>query len=103
MYIAQNLNHRAPAEQLGSEPSESLAQTESSSSVKVRDGCSPASNTASEPFCVAQDSPLPTLSLSDLERIAINEAIRQADGNIAAAAAILDISKATLYRKLKDS
>ncbi|MFR8007726.1 MAG: helix-turn-helix domain-containing protein [Gordonibacter urolithinfaciens] len=27
----------------------------------------------------------------------------QADGNIAAAAAILDISKATLYRKLKES
>lgn len=103
LYIAQNLNHRAPAEHLGSEPSGALAQNESSSSVKVQDGCAPASNTASEPFCVAQDSPLPTLSLSDLERIAINEAIRQADGNIAAAAAILDISKATLYRKLKDS
>ena len=63
-----------------------------------------ASNTASRSRCrVAQDSPLPTLSLSELERIAINEAIRQADGNIAAAAAILDISKATLYRKLKES
>ena len=45
LYIAQNLNHRAPAEQLGSEPSGVLAQTESSSSVKVRDGCAPASNT----------------------------------------------------------
>ncbi len=46
---------------------------------------------------------LPTLSLKELEGIAINEAIMQADGNIAAAAAILDISKATLYRKLKES
>lgn len=48
-------------------------------------------------------SPLPTLSLKRLESIAMEEAMRQTRGSIADAAALLEISKATLYRKLKDA
>lgn len=45
--------------------------------------------------------PLPTLRLEELESLAIREALRRADGNIMAAANLLGISKATLYRKIK--
>lgn len=44
---------------------------------------------------------LPTLSLDELETLAITEALKRANGNVTDAAAILGVSKATLYRKLK--
>lgn len=69
------------------------SHNETSSSVKV-----PSANESSS----AQIA-LPTLSLKELERLAIAQALEQAEGNIAAAAEILDISKATLYRKLKET
>ncbi|MEG2747428.1 MAG: sigma-54 dependent transcriptional regulator, partial [Gordonibacter sp.] len=74
---------------------------ESSSSIKVPDTATSAAKN-DDPVSTS-DGPLPTLSLKELEALAINEAILQADGNIATAAAILDISKATLYRKLKEN
>lgn len=50
----------------------------------------------------AEQQPLlPTLRLDELEALAIAEAMRQAEGNVTAAARILGTSKATLYRKLK--
>lgn len=78
-------------------------QNESSSSFKVQSVPASAQSAESGEPSPAAKAPLPTLSLKELESIAINEAILQADGNIATAAAILDISKATLYRKLKES
>ncbi|MGN0078607.1 MAG: sigma-54-dependent Fis family transcriptional regulator [Coriobacteriales bacterium] len=48
-----------------------------------------------------QEKSLPTLRLEELEALAIDEAMRQAGGNVTAAARILGTSKATLYRKLK--
>ena len=44
---------------------------------------------------------LPTLSLEDLEKIAIQQALDKSSGSIAEAAQMLGISKATLYRKIK--
>lgn len=76
---------------------------ESSSSVKVPNAVTSDPPVENEVPSATPDGPLPTLSLKELEVIAINEAILQADGNIAAAATILDISKATLYRKLKEN
>ena len=45
---------------------------------------------------------LPTLCLKDLEALAIKEALACSDGNVAAAADLLGLGKATLYRKLKN-
>ncbi|MEG1494036.1 MAG: sigma 54-interacting transcriptional regulator [Gordonibacter sp.] len=81
--------------------SESL--NESSSSIKVPDTATATSAAKNDDPVSTSDGSLPTLSLKELEALAINEAILQADGNIATAAAILDISKATLYRKLKEN
>jgi transcriptional regulator of acetoin/glycerol metabolism len=46
-------------------------------------------------------SPKPR-SLRELEREAIREAIAAANGNMSAAAKILGVSRATLYRRLND-
>ena len=102
-YIAQGSDLRSSEEGEGAAPADDAAapsQNESSSAIKVPDEQAAASG-AEAPAATSRT--LPTLSLKELEGIAINEAIMQADGNIAAAAAILDISKATLYRKLKES
>lgn len=104
LYIAQNGSFRSAAQSDPHPPAlDGAPSAESSSSVKVPGKRVPQASTAGSPLGDAQSSLLPTLSLGELERIAINEAIKQADGNIAAAAAILNISKATLYRKLKDA
>lgn len=102
-YIAQGSDLRSSEEGGAAAPADDAAapsQNESSSAIKVPDeqAAAPGAETPA-----ATSRTLPTLSLKELEGIAINEAIMQADGNIAAAAAILDISKATLYRKLKES
>ena len=102
-YIAQASDLRSSEEAGAAAPANDAAapsQNESSSAIKVPDKQAAAPG-AEAP--AATSGTLPTLSLKELEGIAINEAIMQADGNIAAAAAILDISKATLYRKLKES
>ncbi len=102
-YIAQASDLRSSEEGGAAAPADDAAapsQNESSSAIKVPDEQAAAPG-AEAP--AATSGTLPTLSLKELEGIAINEAIMQADGNIAAAAAILDISKATLYRKLKES
>ncbi|WP_139652895.1 sigma-54-dependent Fis family transcriptional regulator [Raoultibacter phocaeensis] len=102
LYIAQNGSYHAPADKALNPPPtpDAASSPESSSSVKVHDSHPSA---PSVPASAGQSTTLPTLSLGELERIAIDEAIKQAGGNIAAAAGILNISKATLYRKLKDS
>ncbi|MEG0323205.1 MAG: sigma 54-interacting transcriptional regulator, partial [Raoultibacter sp.] len=79
------------------------SQNESSSSIKVPDAHTEASNINTSAPTAAAGLSLPTLSLKELETIAISKAIAQANGNITVAATILDISKATLYRKLKES
>lgn len=84
-------------------PSTPVPQNESSSTFKVPGEQPLIPDDGSEVPAAATERTLPTLSLKELESIAINEAIEQANGNIAAAAAILDISKATLYRKLKEN
>ena len=86
-----------------SAPAQPASQNESSSSFKVPDEQTFASNGESKAASAAAETSLPTLSLKELESIAINKAIAQANGNIAAAASLLDISKATLYRKLKEN
>lgn len=43
------------------------------------------------------------LAMDDLERIAIERALRRADGNRTRAAALLGISRDTLYRKLREA
>jgi transcriptional regulator of acetoin/glycerol metabolism len=43
---------------------------------------------------------LPTLNLKELERVAIEQAMRQADGSVLKAAKLLGIGRATLYRRL---
>lgn len=103
-YIASASSVRRQGESAAS-PSQEVpaSQKESSSSFKVPDEHISASSTGSSFPTDATGASLPTLSLKELESIAINEAIIQADGNIAAAATILDISKATLYRKLKEN
>jgi DNA-binding NtrC family response regulator len=45
---------------------------------------------------------LPTVNLQELERLAIQQALRQVDGNRVAAAKLLGIGRATLYRKLQE-
>ena len=47
------------------------------------------------------ESPLPTLSLQELERLAINEALKRTNNDVLQASKLLGISKATMYRKLK--
>ncbi len=47
------------------------------------------------------ESPLPTLSLQELERFAINEALERTNNDVLQASKLLGISKATMYRKLK--
>ena len=74
-----------------------LSQNESYSPVNVQtqlDGYGIQISTAQQPA-------LPTLRLEELEALAIAEAMKQAEGNVTAAARILGTSKATLYRKLK--
>jgi len=44
----------------------------------------------------------PFLSLADLEKKQIIEALRRCDGNIKAAAQLLDIGRSTLYRKVDE-
>ncbi len=44
----------------------------------------------------------PFLSLAELEKQQIIEALRRSDGNVKAAAQLLDIGRSTLYRKLDD-
>lgn len=43
------------------------------------------------------------LAIDDLERVAIERALRRADGNRSRAAALLGISRDTLYRKLREA
>ena len=68
------------------------SQNDSSSTVKVPvDGAHKS----------APPTTLPTLSLEELEKLAIQQALDLCDGNISTAADMLGISKATLYRKIK--
>lgn len=43
---------------------------------------------------------LPTLKISELEEMAIREAMQISDGKVAKAAKLLGIGRATLYRRL---
>jgi transcriptional regulator of acetoin/glycerol metabolism len=54
-----------------------------------------------EPPAAPGDTAAPAASLEDAERAAIGHALRQAQGNMAAAARQLGISRSTLYRKLQ--
>jgi DNA-binding NtrC family response regulator len=45
---------------------------------------------------------LPTVNLQELERLAIQQALQRVDGNRVAAAKLLGIGRATLYRKLQE-
>lgn len=65
--------------------------------------CSPAENTPSATDCSETTTLLVDngTSLESLEKNAINEAVRECRGNIAAAARRLGISRNTLYRKLQ--
>jgi transcriptional regulator of acetoin/glycerol metabolism len=44
----------------------------------------------------------PFLSLAEVEKRQIREALRRCDGNIKAASELLDIGRSTLYRKVSD-
>ncbi len=55
-----------------------------------------------EPVVVPATSPAPARSLKDLEREGILAALAATQGNKAQAAAILEIDRSTLYKKLKD-
>ena len=57
-----------------------------------RDGGRPTTQESIEPF----------LSLAEVEKRQISEALRRCDGNIKAAAELLDIGRSTLYRKVSD-
>lgn len=52
------------------------------------------------PPCYLQGMELPTLNLKELEKLAVEEALRRAGGRVAKAARILGIGRATLYRRL---
>jgi DNA-binding NtrC family response regulator len=45
---------------------------------------------------------LPTVNLEDLERLAIEQALRDCGGNKLAAAKRLQVGRTTLYRKLEE-
>lgn len=49
-----------------------------------------------------QESAEPFLNLAELEKRQIREALRRCDGNIKAAAELLDIGRSTLYRKVSE-
>jgi transcriptional regulator of acetoin/glycerol metabolism len=52
---------------------------------------------------VATEQPtLPTLKLSELQDIAIDQALKQTDGSVLKAAKLLGIGRATLYRRLHE-
>lgn len=53
-------------------------------------------------YAVSQTMRPQNLSLRELEKAAIETAMKRADGTVAQAAHLLEISKATLYRKLKE-
>jgi transcriptional regulator of acetoin/glycerol metabolism len=48
------------------------------------------------------DDSLPTLNIRELERLAIEQAMKQASGSVAKAAKLLGIGRATLYRRLHE-
>ena len=48
------------------------------------------------------EGPPPTLSLNQIERTAVREALNRSAGNRRRAADILGISERTLYRKIKE-
>ncbi len=70
------------------------SQNKSFSTIKVPQATFGATPSGAAPI-------LPTLSLEELEKIAISQALERCADNIAEAAEILGISKATLYRKIK--
>ena len=72
-----------------------LSQNKPSSSVKVPSAAPLGTAVPAEQLI------LPTLSLEELEKIAIRQALDSCGGNITEAAEVLGISKATLYRKIK--
>lgn len=45
---------------------------------------------------------LPTLNLKELERLAINAAMKQTGGSVIQASKLLGMGRATLYRRLND-
>lgn len=92
-YIVQGANM--------AEEASSLSPNESSSSFKVQPRIDP--NGLEIPPSHAEQRSLPTLRLSELEQLAIEEAMRQCKGNAAKATKLLGISKATLYRKLREA
>lgn len=56
------------------------------------------------PFATQTQSPssIPTLNLSDLEKLAITEALAETGGNRVRAARLLGIHVRTLHRKLRE-
>jgi DNA-binding NtrC family response regulator len=70
-----------------------------------RHGCPtiPQSRPASFRESVTGDvTSVPLLPLTELERMAVSQAFRHANGNCSEAAALLGIGRTTLYRKLKE-
>ena len=92
-YIVQGAN-------MGKE-AEGLSQNESSSSFKVQPRID--ANGLEIPSSATPTHSLPTLRLTELEQLAIEEAMRLSKGNAMKAVELLGISKATLYRKLREA
>lgn len=92
-YIVQGAN-------MGKE-AEGLSQNESSSSFKVQPRID--ANGLEIPSSATPTHGLPTLRLAELEQLAIEEAMRLSKGNAMKAVELLGISKATLYRKLREA
>lgn len=63
----------------------------------------PTPRVPASPDSAPSSTKLPTLMLRDLERLAISEALEQTKGHIAAAAKLLGLGRATLYRRLVDA
>ena len=91
-------------------PQPSLKVNDPSSAIKVPNAVEPPVRTSlsEKPTpeklspSASEGSVLPTLSLRELERLAIDEALKQTNGDVLKAAKLLGVSKATMYRKLKN-
>jgi transcriptional regulator with PAS, ATPase and Fis domain len=81
---------------------------QTTTSVEARDSVdgstigSSASSAPAPPFTPAKTERVPMMTLSDLEKIAISQALEYTRGDTSVAASLLGIGRATLYRKIKE-